>query len=145
MTNKWFKQIRYSFQSQSIMRIALLITVSAIVACTNQESDTAAVQVDSSKVQESIATTDAWSGQWNGPEGTFLMITGSQGQYEITIQNLDGPISYNGSSVDHQIEFERKEVKEIIHPADGAGTGMKWLVDKKNCLTIRPGEGYCRE
>jgi len=24
-------------------------------------------------------------------------------------------------------------------------SGMKWLSDKSNCLTIRYGEGYCRD
>ncbi len=28
---------------------------------------------------------------------------------------------------------------------NGAETGMKWLSEKANCLTISPGEGYCRD
>jgi hypothetical protein len=35
--------------------------------------------------------TDGWLGRWNGPEGTFLMLEGDNGLYEVTIRNLDGP------------------------------------------------------
>jgi hypothetical protein len=34
---------------------------------------------------------------------------------------------------------------ESIRATDGPATGMKWLSDKSNCLTIRSGEGYCRD
>jgi len=89
--------------------------------------------------------TDKWLGQWNGPEGTLLRLAGGKGKYEITIQNLDGPRSFQGVAVDGQIQFERDGVKESIRATNGAETGMKWLSDKSNCLTVRQGEGYCRE
>jgi len=89
--------------------------------------------------------TDKWLGQWNGPEGTLLRITGGMGKYEITIQNLDGPRNFQGSAVGDQIQFERDGVKESIRATNGAETGMKWLSDKSNCLTVRRGEGYCRD
>ncbi len=88
--------------------------------------------------------TDKWIGQWNGPEGTFLRIDGNAGHYNLTIQNLDGPLSYTGIGVGEKIQFERNGVKETIHASNGAETGMKWLSDKSNCLTIRAGEGYCK-
>jgi hypothetical protein len=91
------------------------------------------------------AVTDRWLGQWNGPEGTFLRLAGGNGKYEITIQNLDGPRTFQGSAVGGQIQFERNGLKESIRASDGAATGMKWLSDKSNCLTVRPGEGYCRD
>ena len=28
---------------------------------------------------------------------------------------------------------------------DGDATGMKWLAGKARCLTVRVGEGYCRD
>ncbi len=88
--------------------------------------------------------TDTWLGQWNGPEGTFLRLAGGQGHYEITIQDLDGPKVYAGTAADGRIWFERDGVKESIRATTGAETGMKWLAEKTNCLTVRPGEGYCR-
>lgn len=90
------------------------------------------------------ATTDRWLGQWNGPEGTFVRIDGGQGKYQVTIQNLDGPRTFQGSAADGQIHFERNGLKESIRATNGAQTGMKWLTDKSNCLTVRAGEGYCR-
>lgn len=87
---------------------------------------------------------DKWLGQWTGPEGTFLKLEGGAGQYTITIQNLDGPQTYKGSAEGSGIRFERSGVTEHIRATDGAGTGMKWLSDKSDCLTIRAGEGYCR-
>jgi hypothetical protein len=53
---------------------------------------------------------------------------------------LDGPRKFQGSAVDDQIQFERNGVKESIRATNGAGTGMKWLSDKSNCLTVRAGD-----
>lgn len=89
--------------------------------------------------------TDTWVGQWNGPEGTFLKIDGVRGLYTITIQNLDGPNTYEGKSIDHRIRFMRNDREAYIQATDGAGTGMKWLAEKQNCLIIRAGEGFCRD
>jgi hypothetical protein len=89
--------------------------------------------------------TDQWVGQWNGPEGTFLALAGGGGQYEVTIRNLDGPRTFAGTAAGDRIEFERDGVKESVRATNGAETGMKWLAEKKNCLTVRAGEGYCRD
>lgn len=93
----------------------------------------------------SEAATDRWLGRWNGPEGTFLRLDGGSGKYEVTIQNLDGPQTYQGVSAGGQIQFVRHDVQESLHATNGAGTGMKWLSDKKDCLTVRQGEGFCRD
>jgi hypothetical protein len=89
--------------------------------------------------------TDAWVGQWDGPEGTFLKIEGDKGVYKITIQNLDGPTEYEGSTLGDRITFNRDDATEIIHATDGNQTGMKWLENKQNCLMVPDGEGYCRD
>ena len=49
--------------------------------------------------------TDGWLGRWNGPEGTFLMIEGGNGRYEVTIQNLDGPRVFAGVAADEEIRL----------------------------------------
>jgi len=89
--------------------------------------------------------TDKWLGQWNGPEGTFLRLEGGKGKYKITIQDLDAARIYQGNSAGDQIHFDRNGVTESIHATNGVGTGMKWLSEKSDCLTIRTGEGYCRD
>ena len=89
--------------------------------------------------------TDGWLGQWNGPEGTFLKLEGGNGQYQVTVRNLDGPRTFAGTATGDRIEFERDGVKESVHATNGAETGMKWLAEKTDCLTVRAGEGYCRD
>lgn len=44
-----------------------------------------------------------------------------------------------------RIEFRRDGTNESLRAADRDAAGMKWLAGKKNCLTIKPGEGYCRD
>lgn len=89
--------------------------------------------------------TDAWVGVWAGPEGTFLRIEGQGGVYVVTVKDLDGPRTFNGRSAGGAIHFERNGATESLRPTDGAQTGMKWLAQKSNCLTVKLGEGYCRD
>jgi hypothetical protein len=91
------------------------------------------------------AATDAWVGRWTGPEGTYLAIAGSGGAYEITIKDLDAARAFSGSAAGSRIEFQRDGVTESIAATNGDATGMKWLAGKTNCLTVKPGEGYCRD
>ena len=91
------------------------------------------------------AVTDAWAGRWNGPEGTYLAIAGSGGVYEITIKDLDAARTFSGSAAGSLIEFRRDGVTEQIEATNGDATGMKWLAGKTSCLTIKLGEGYCRD
>ena len=87
----------------------------------------------------------SWVGKWIGPEGTFLEVTETDGAYKLTIQTLDGPTTYDAVAVEDRIEFQRNGVLETIRATGGAETGMKWLLDKKDCLTIKTGEGFCRD
>jgi hypothetical protein len=93
-----------------------------------------------------VSVTDSWAGEWTGPEGTQLVITGGAGRYEVTVSNLDGPQVFAGKNLWDTIEFTRNGNTELIRATDGPGTGMKWLADKRDCLVIRPGvEGFCRD
>lgn len=92
-----------------------------------------------------VAAADRWLGKWNGPEGTFLQLAGGNGKYEVTIQNLDGPRTFQATAVGDRFEFERDGVRESVRASGGAETGMKWLSEKKDCLTVKAGEGYCRD
>ncbi|MES2318904.1 MAG: hypothetical protein V4631_15595 [Pseudomonadota bacterium] len=92
-----------------------------------------------------VSGTDRLVGQWNGPEGTFLQLAGVSGKYAITIRNLDRARTFQARGSDDAILFERDGKEETIRRTDGAGTGMKWLREKKNCIVIQPGEGYCRD
>jgi|SRR5580765_7831517 len=84
-------------------------------------------------------------GKWIGPEGTYLVLAKNGARYVIEIHSLDGSATYEGTSAGDRIEFQRNGKTESIHAGSGQETGMKWLLDKKNCLIIRTGEGFCRE
>lgn len=134
-------------------RIALEAALSALILLTGCGDRSSAPSPASSPTRAATAATDSpaasefdgWLGQWNGPEGTFVRLTGGQGTYVVTIQNLDGPRAFHGSADAKGIQFERDGVREWLRATDGRGTGMKWLVEKSDCLTVRPGEGYCRD
>lgn len=88
---------------------------------------------------------DQWIGRWNGPEGTYLDIAKSDLGYALEIADLDGPKSYSSLAVGNHLMFERNGKTESIRATDGKQTGMKWLQEKSNCLTVNAGEGYCRD
>ena len=72
-------------------------------------------------------------------------LEGGDGEFKVSIRDLDGETTYQGTAAGPQIRFERNGVMESIQATSGAETGMKWLADKSNCLTVRAGEGYCRD
>ena len=116
-----------------------------VIGCSDREVEPKLPSPATLQSAERVIPTDQWLGQWNGPEGTFLKISGGKGTYEVTIQDLDGPRNFKGRAVGEVIQFERNGVKESLHATTGSETGMKWLSDKSNCLTVRMGEGYCRD
>ena len=127
----------------SLVGCATLVLL--VAGCEDRKSGSVKVVAASSSGTTSAPAPDKWFGKWNGPEGTFLQLTGSNGKYEVTIQNLDGLRTFQGQAAGNQIEFERNGVKESLRATNGAETGMKWLSEKSNCLTVRAGEGYCRD
>lgn len=86
-----------------------------------------------------------WQGRWTGPEGTFLHLQPQGDGVAITIQSLDGPAHYLGTEQTAGIQFTREGKTETIRAGGGQATGMKWLLEKRNCLVIHPGEGFCRD
>jgi len=91
------------------------------------------------------AAVHGWTGRWNGPEGTWLEIHETAGRYTVTIMNLDAARSFPATAASDALSFERDGVRETIRATDGATTGMKWLAEKSECLTVKSGEGYCRD
>jgi hypothetical protein len=90
-------------------------------------------------------STQKWLGQWNGPEGTYLLLSQKNDRYVVKIRSLDSLETYEGVPAGDHIEFLRNGKTESIHAGNGEDTGMKWLLDKKNCLIIKYGEGFCRD
>lgn len=123
---------------------ALLVVIVSMAGCSDRNSSSQK-NAENTPATASAPRTDEWLGKWTGPEGTFLELAGGHGKYDVTVQNLDGPRKFEGRYADGGIEFDRDGTREVIRATDGAETGMKWLADKKNCLTVRAGEGYCRD
>lgn len=88
---------------------------------------------------------DKWLGKWIGPEGTYLVLSKNADKYVVLINSLDGPATYEGTSAGDHIVFQRDGKPESIRAGNGHDTGMKWLMDKTNCLIIKTGEGFCRD
>jgi hypothetical protein len=122
-------------------RIALFIVAALTAGCEAQNQP----PTPSLAPNAAPRKIDGWIGRWNGPEGTYLEISKSGDTYEIQIKDLDKVQTYRGTATRDGMTFERNGKAETIHSGNGERTGMKWLLDKKNCLVIRYGEGYCRD
>ncbi|MEH3101505.1 hypothetical protein [Sphingomonas adhaesiva] len=85
-------------------------------------------------------------GKWIGVEGMVLNVTKQAGGgVTLEIQwDLDNKGTFPGSVTAEGLRFTRDGKDEIAVPSDGDATGLKWLAGKKDCLTVKPGEGYCR-
>jgi hypothetical protein len=98
----------------------------------------------------STAVTDAWIGRWRGVEGLNLQISADPsarpGHYTLAMQySLDDTGSFPGVAEGDTIRFTRPDGPQTLRATDGDTTGLKWLAGKKDCLTVKTGEGYCRD
>lgn len=87
-------------------------------------------------------------GRWIGVEGMYLNIrhAATPGRYRLEMQwDLDHKGEFRGEAVGDTIVFERGGVRETLRPTNGDATGLKYLAGKTQCLTVKPGEGYCRK
>jgi hypothetical protein len=125
------------------LQLATLATALGIAGCHSSTSTPTPQPTPAPPV--STAITDQWLGLWTGPEGTSLLLARTGTRYTVKIQSLDGPATYTGTPAGDHIEFIRNGKLETIHAGDGQATGMKWLLDEKNCLVIQKSEGFCRK
>ncbi|MGO0703694.1 lipoprotein [Pseudomonas paracarnis] len=95
--------------------------------------------------------TDKWVGKWVGVEGLHLTIAKDdsigRGHYLLTMQyglDADDAGTFKGEATEDGIAFIRPDGPQLLRAGDGAATGLKWLADKKDCLIVATGEGYCR-
>jgi hypothetical protein len=132
--------------------VAALSMAVVLTGCENRTQPESSSSVISNPSSQSTAALlgannviDQWLGKWIGPEGTFLVLSKNAGKYIVEIHSLDGPAIYEGISAGDRIEFHRNGKTESVHAGNGKDTGMKWLLDKKDCLIIKTGEGFCRD
>ncbi|KAA0949453.1 hypothetical protein FQ186_00080 [Pseudomonas sp. ANT_H14] len=135
----------------------ILSTLVLLSACDKEAPDTKVANktplasVQATLVPETLPT-DKWVGKWVGVEGLNLTITKDdsigRGHYVLTMQyglDADASGTFKGEAADDGITFTRPDGPQILRAGDGAATGMKWLADKKDCLVVNTGEGYCRQ
>jgi hypothetical protein len=58
--------------------------------------------------------------------------------------DADAAGTFKGEAAEDGIAFTRPDGPQLLRAGDGAATGLKWLADKKDCLIVATGEGYCR-
>jgi hypothetical protein len=137
--------------SRTFSFILFVLMTVAMLGCENRviptNSSSGASSSSSPTPASSVANNvpDQWLGKWIGPEGTFLVLAKNGTKYVVEIHSLDGTATYEGTSAGDRVEFQRGGKTESIHGGSGQETGMKWLLDKKNCLIIQTGEGFCRD
>lgn len=120
--------------------VPLLIAVSSLAACSRTEPPAAPAAPAPPPPDRS-----AWLGQWAGPEGTSLTVAKVGEIYTISIRDLDRSTTFQAEPVADGLRFERRGQSETLHATDGEGTGMKWLASRHDCLTVKTGEGFCRD
>jgi hypothetical protein len=94
-----------------------------------------------------VASERPYLGRWIGVEGMFLNVTPRTGG-GVTMEmqwDLDHRGTFEGSVTAEGLRFTRNGVAEVAVPGTGDQTGLKWLAGKKDCLIVKPGEGYCRK
>ena len=131
----------------------ILSALALLTAC-NQESKEAPKPAPGS-VQATLVPqtppTDKWVGKWIGVEGLYLTIAKDdsigRGHYLLTMQyglDADDAGTFKGEANEDGIAFNRPDGPQLLRAGDGEATGLKWLADKKDCLIVDTGEGYCR-
>ncbi|UUZ53120.1 hypothetical protein LP419_29755 [Massilia sp. H-1] len=82
----------------TIVSLLSLLSVSAVLTACSGKVQTADVAPQAAP--SAVQGVTRMLGQWNGPEGTYMLIGGASGKYAITIRNLDGPRTFQGSAVE---------------------------------------------
>jgi hypothetical protein len=143
---------------------ALLLATAALAACSAPlpvANNTTAVEVNGTEEvmpsegevvenangMEPASTQADYLGRWIGVEGMYLTVAAKPGgDVMLNMQwDLDHKGKFNGSVTAEGLRFMRGGVAETAVRTDGDATGLKYLAGKKDCLTVKPGEGYCRD
>lgn len=89
----------------------------------------------------------AYVGRWTGVEGTYLDVSARPGGGVVLEMqwDLDNKGDYEGTVTPEGIRFLRGGVEHVARRTTGDATELKYLAGKQDCLTVKPGEGYCRD
>lgn len=96
---------------------------------------------------DTTQTEAGYLGRWTGVEGMYLVVASKPGG-GVTLDmqwDLDNKGTFDGSVTAEGLRFMRNGVAESAVHTDGDATGLKYLAGKQDCLTVKPGEGYCKD
>ena len=138
-------------------KTALALSTLLLISGCAQNSNTAAsgtpglgTSTEQSEPHHQI--TDQWVGRWIGVEGLFLDIIKDEpagpGHYLLEMQyglDADQIGTFEGQATAEGIRFNRGDGPQLLRAGDGEATGMKWLLEKEDCVVVATGEGYCRD
>jgi hypothetical protein len=157
-----------------VKALALVVAVAALAACSDRQpaADTSApaeasaasattpaepVPAPTDTVTSPAPTTPAptgtakveadYLGRWTGVEGMYLEVASKAGG-GVTLDmqwDLDNKGTFDGSVTAEGLRFTRNGVAESAVHTNGDATGLKYLAGKQDCLTVKPGEGYCKD
>ncbi len=132
-----------------------LITTMLISGCSNSNTTASNAPVSDTATEQNQPhhqVTDQWVGRWIGVEGLFLEISKDKpagpGHYLLHMRyGLDDDQigTFEGQATTEGISFNRGDGPQLLRSGDGEATGMKWLLEKEDCLVVATGEGYCRD
>ena len=86
-------------------------------------------------------------GRWTGVEGMYLVVAAKPGG-GVTLEmqwDLDNKDTFDGSVTAEGLRFMRNGIAENAVRTNGDATGLKYLAGKMECVTVKSGEGYCRD
>ena len=140
---------------ETFMKALTLLAAAALTACSGPAPDTSSDgnMTSAGSVERKVAAPKPkpapdYTGRWIGVEGMVLDVapTATAGHYALTMQwDLDNKGKFDGIATGDTIAFDRGGVRETLRPTNGDATGLKYLFGKTDCLTVKPGEGYCRD
>lgn len=140
---------------KKIATLALILTVAACgrPAPDAPSANSAAAAREPQATASSAAATASplpprdYAGKWVGVEGMYLTVAPAAGDaFTLDMQwDLDHHGTFPGQRRADGIAFVRNGTAEVLSPTDGDATGLKYLAGKQDCLTVKPGEGYCRD
>jgi len=111
-------------------------------------NDAGATPAPAAPPASDVAQAEAsYLGRWTGVEGMYLVVASKPGG-GVTLDmqwDLDNKGRFDGSVTAEGLRFMRNGVAESAVHTDGEATGLKYLAGKQDCLTVKPGEGYCRD
>ncbi|MFT3996267.1 MAG: hypothetical protein QM667_02580 [Asticcacaulis sp.] len=135
-----------------IRPVLFLVPMFALIACSPREEDPPTEAESRASTSASVSASRAadvaagYVGRWTGPEGSSLEVVARQHDYEVSISGVQvGPGVFTGTVEGDALRIERNGEAQTIRHTTGPRTGIKYLADKKDCVLISSGEGFCRD